>query len=441
MTSGPICDSRVVAGADDDRRHPLGDGGDQRSATRADGDDHRDGHAALARRAVAGGDGRVGRGGDVGVGQHDHVVLGPAERLARACRGAPPSRRRAGRSGVLPTKETAATSGSVEQRVDRDGVTVDDVEHAVGHAGLAGQLGEEERGRRVPLGGLEHEGVAAGDGVGQHPERDHHREVERRDAGDDAQRLEHGVDVHAGGHLGRVRALEQVRDAAGELDVLEPARHLAGGVAQHLAVLGRDGGGQVGRGPADQVAQAKEDGGAGAERAGAPFGGGLGRRGDRVATSSAAARAPCRLDARGPGRRPARTARRSRDRLAPDPCSSSRMDTILPRAAAAAGLSRRAGTGAGSSCTSLASSSVTMRSCSSQVAPGRARAPAAPHEEDQHREDRLPDRGTPSTSASTRPATVFCAGTSFCSATRRLARFGEYLATPAIWAWLTGLPF
>ena len=39
------------------------------------------------------------------------------------------------------------------------------------------------------------------------------------------------------------------------------------------------------------------------------------------------------------------------------------------------------------------------------------------------------------------PGDVFWAGISFCSATKRLARFGEYLATPAIWAWLTGLPF
>ena len=39
------------------------------------------------------------------------------------------------------------------------------------------------------------------------------------------------------------------------------------------------------------------------------------------------------------------------------------------------------------------------------------------------------------------PGEVFWAGISFCSATKRLARFGEYLATPAIWAWVTGLPF
>ncbi len=39
------------------------------------------------------------------------------------------------------------------------------------------------------------------------------------------------------------------------------------------------------------------------------------------------------------------------------------------------------------------------------------------------------------------PGEAFWAGTNFCSATKRPARFCEYLATPAIWAWVTGLPF
>ena len=43
---------------------------------------------------------------------------------------------------------------------------------------------------------------------------------------------------HAGGDVLREPALEQVRDAAGELDDLEPAGHLPGGVGGDLAVFG-----------------------------------------------------------------------------------------------------------------------------------------------------------------------------------------------------------
>ena len=57
--------------------------------------------------------------------------------------------------------------------------------------------------------------------------------------GDHAERLPDRVRVHAGGHVLREAALEQVRDAAGELDDLEAAGDLAGGVRGDLAVLGR----------------------------------------------------------------------------------------------------------------------------------------------------------------------------------------------------------
>ena len=63
--------------------------------------------------------------------------------------------------------------------------------------------------------------------------------VERRDAGDDAQRLAHRIDVDAGpGALG-VFALEQMRDAAGEFDDFEAALDVALGIGDDLAVLGR----------------------------------------------------------------------------------------------------------------------------------------------------------------------------------------------------------
>ena len=55
--------------------------GTQRVGHVADRDHDRDRHAALARRAVRGAHGRVGRELEIGVRQHDHVVLRAAERL------------------------------------------------------------------------------------------------------------------------------------------------------------------------------------------------------------------------------------------------------------------------------------------------------------------------------------------------------------------------
>ena len=186
----------------------------------AHGDDDRDRHAALAGRAVAGRHRGVGRHVDVGVGQHHHVVLGAAERLH------PLAVPGAGLVDVAGDRRRADEAdrrdvGVLEQPVDGDLVAVHDVEHAVGHARLAQQLGHEQRDRRILLARLEHERVAARDGVGEHPHGHHGREVERRDAGHDAERLADGVHVDAARGLLGVAALQQVRDSARELDVLE----------------------------------------------------------------------------------------------------------------------------------------------------------------------------------------------------------------------------
>ena len=76
--------------------------------------------------------------------------------------------------------------------------------------------------------------------TGIHPHRHHHREVERRDAGDDAERLAHRPVVDPGRDLVGVVALEQLRDAARELDDVDAARDLALRVAEDLAVLRGD---------------------------------------------------------------------------------------------------------------------------------------------------------------------------------------------------------
>ena len=145
--------------------------------------------------------------------------------------------------------------GVLEDPVDGHLVALHDVEAPGRQAGLGQQLGEEQRRRRILLARLEHERVAAGEGVGEHPHRHHRREVERRDAGDDAERLADRVDVDAGRGLLAVAALHQVRDAAGELDVLEPAGDLAERVGEHLAVLGGEQRGDLLAVGVDQLAQ------------------------------------------------------------------------------------------------------------------------------------------------------------------------------------------
>ena len=277
VTSGPISESGSHPVADLHLRDPLLDRVDERVGDVADRDDHRDRHAALARRAVAGGDGRVGGHVDVGVGQHDHVVLRAAERLARACRASCRSRRRSSRSAssrrTRPRRRRGASSSASTATLS----PWIDVEDAVRDARLGEQLGDVDRRGRVLLGRLEDERVPARERGRPHPHGHHRGEVERRDPGDDAERLADRVDVDAGrGLLGEL-ALEQRRDAAAELDHLEPARDLAHRVGEDLAVLGGEEAREVVAVLVDELADAEEELGAARERERAPGGEGAPR--------------------------------------------------------------------------------------------------------------------------------------------------------------------
>ena len=185
------------------------------------------------------------------------VVLGAAEGLdALAVRRGPPVDVLRDRGGA--DERDRRDAGVVQQRVHGLLVTVHDVEDAVRQAGLPPQLGHEQRWRRVALARLEDEGVAAGDGNRVHPHGDHHREVERRDAGHHPERLAERVRVHVRGDLVREVAFEQMRYAAGELDDLQPSQHLATGVGEHLAVLAGDQLGQLVHGGVDELAEGEE---------------------------------------------------------------------------------------------------------------------------------------------------------------------------------------
>jgi len=149
---------------------------------------------------------------------------------------------------------------------------VHDVEDAVRQACLLEQLGGVVRRRWIFLGRLQYEGVAAGDRRGPHPHRNHRREVERCDAGDDTERLADRVDVDTRRDLFAHATLQQVRDAAAELDHLEAARHLTHRVREHLAVLGRQELRDLLALRVEQLADREEELGAPGERQGAPRG-------------------------------------------------------------------------------------------------------------------------------------------------------------------------
>ncbi|MDI2022947.1 hypothetical protein PJL18_03491 [Paenarthrobacter nicotinovorans] len=146
---------------------------------------------------------------------------------------------------VLGDRGGADEGDAVHVRVGQQALngflaTVQDLEHSVRQSGLLPQLGQQHRGGRIALGGLEDERVAGGDGHRSHPQRNHDREVERRDTGYHAQRLAEGENIDARGDLVRVVTLEQLRNATSELDDLQATADLALGVREDLAVLGGD---------------------------------------------------------------------------------------------------------------------------------------------------------------------------------------------------------
>src|SRR5690554_1924098 len=200
---------------------------------------NRDGHAALAGRAV-GGSGQCIHGAfDIGVRHDDHVVLGAAQRLyALAEMGAALVYVLSNRRGTH--KADGGHIFMFEQGIDHDLVALHHVEHAVGQSGLLEQLRHEYRNAGIALAGLQYESIAGSDGHGKHPARHHAWEVERRDARNDAQRLAHGPVIDAIGNLLGVIALQQLRDAAGEFNNINATGDFTLRIGEDLAVFGRN---------------------------------------------------------------------------------------------------------------------------------------------------------------------------------------------------------
>ena len=172
------------------------------------------------------------------------MVLGAAEALHAL------ARRRAARIDVLGDRGRADEAdrldvGIIEDGVDRLLVAVDDVEDAGRPARLDEQFAEPHRHAGIALRGLQDEGVAAGDRRRELPQGDHRGKIERRDAGDDAERLAHRIEVDAGAGAVGIFALHQMRHAERELDHLDAALNVALGVGDRLAMLARQNVGEL----------------------------------------------------------------------------------------------------------------------------------------------------------------------------------------------------
>ena len=231
---------RIRAVPHDEPGHSIADGVQQRVGDVAYCHKHRYSHAPLPRRAECGRHRGIGGDVQVGVRQHDHVVLGARQGLhAFPVPGA-------GFVHVLRDRSRADERnslhvGMLKQSIDGHLVPLQDIEHTVGEARLVKEFGQQKRRRRIALRWLQHKGVARGDGIGNGPQGHHGREVERRDARHHAERLTYRVDVDAARRALVVRTLQQFGDPAGEFDVFQTAPHFPGRVAQDLAMLSREG--------------------------------------------------------------------------------------------------------------------------------------------------------------------------------------------------------
>ena len=133
----------------------------------------------------------------------------------------------------------------LEQRVDCAGRAVDHVQNAGRKTSFEEELGQARAAEGRAVRWLEDEGVARDDGQREHPERDHYREVEGRDACADADRIAVQVLVDAARDVPQRPSLQEGRRAACEVDDLDATPHFAAGLVERLAVVARDEGGEL----------------------------------------------------------------------------------------------------------------------------------------------------------------------------------------------------
>ena len=207
--------------------------------TFADGDRHRDRHASLARRTEGCARERVRRLVHVRIRHDDHVILRAAQGLHALAGG------RAAAIHVFRNRRRAhETDGGnprmIEDRIHHPLIAMHHVEYAIRQPGFLQQFRKNQRSGRIALARFENETVTSGKSNGQHPQRHHGGEVERRDACDHAQRLPERPAIDPGADLLGEFTFQQVRNAGSKLHHFETTRHFSACVIEHLAVFCSD---------------------------------------------------------------------------------------------------------------------------------------------------------------------------------------------------------
>jgi len=126
-----------------------------------------------------------------------------------------------------------------EKRVHDLASAVDKIEHALWQPGFFQQFCNFDRRQRNFFARLEHERVAARDGDGIHPERNHRGKIKRGDAGANPERLADGLAINAARDILQNLAHQQRRHAQRKLDNLDAALHVTARFNQRLAVFAR----------------------------------------------------------------------------------------------------------------------------------------------------------------------------------------------------------
>ncbi len=102
---------------------------------------------------------------------------------------------------------------------------------------LLEQFERTPHGERYAFRWFKNESVAASNGVGQKPERNHAGEIERCDCRDNSERLADHHFVDAAGHVFEVVALHHHRDSAGDFDIFNRAAEFSFGLGKSLAIF------------------------------------------------------------------------------------------------------------------------------------------------------------------------------------------------------------
>ena len=214
---------------------------------RAVGDHRAQRGAALAGGAEAAEQGALDGQVEVGVGHHHQRVLaaqlqaGHLEVAAAELADAAPDLGGAGEADLV---DQAGLQGGGQALEGGRAVGLDQVEDAVGQAGVPAQLGQGLGGGRGALGRLPDDRVAAQQRRDQVPGRHRHREVAGGDHRRHPDRLAEGEQLLVR-HLARHRlAVEPPALAGEEVAGVDDLGDLAPGLGQRLADLGGDQAGQ-----------------------------------------------------------------------------------------------------------------------------------------------------------------------------------------------------